>query len=146
MTAGQEDRIQGPLLPMLQQTMPEAYDSVTYFELATRLHAAKARRHRLPAARSCYDHLAGQLGVALADALEHGGFITGSGSDRCMPSEAGHQCLGRLDMETASLGAGRKRPRLALPGLDRAPPTSGRPIAGAAARPPAGTRLGSTQQ
>jgi DNA-binding transcriptional ArsR family regulator len=71
-----------------------------------RLHTAKARRLR--AARSCYDHLAGQLGVALADALEHGGLITASGPERYILSEAGHECLGRLGVETASLAAGRK--------------------------------------
>ncbi len=71
-----------------------------------RFHTAKARRLR--AARSCYDHLAGQLGVALADALEHGGLITATGAERYTLSAAGHECLGRLGMETSSLGEGRK--------------------------------------
>jgi DNA-binding transcriptional ArsR family regulator len=74
--------------------------------MLVRLHSAKARRLR--AARSCYDHLAGQLGVALADALEHGGLVTALDAERYMLSEAGHQCFTRLGMDTASLGAGRK--------------------------------------
>jgi DNA-binding transcriptional ArsR family regulator len=68
--------------------------------------SAKARRLR--AARSCYDHLAGQLGVALADALEQRGLITESGPERYMLSEAGCHCLAQLGVAPASLGAGLK--------------------------------------
>jgi DNA-binding transcriptional ArsR family regulator len=35
------------------------------------------RAHALRFARSCYDHLAGRLGVAVADALESQGFVAG---------------------------------------------------------------------
>lgn len=71
-----------------------------------RLHNAKARRLR--AARSCYDHLAGQLGVALADALEQNGLITTSDHERYTLSEAGHHCLAQLGMDPAALGTGSK--------------------------------------
>ncbi len=60
------------------------------------------------AARSCYDHLAGQLGVALADALEQRGLITASGPERYMLSEAGCHCLEQLGVAPAPLGAGLK--------------------------------------
>ncbi len=45
---------------------------------ADNFHASRRHRNRpaeLRAARSCYDHLAGRLGVALADALTARGFI-----------------------------------------------------------------------
>lgn len=71
-----------------------------------RQHSAKARRLR--AARSCYDHLAGQLGVALADALEQNGLITASAPERYMLSEAGQQSFERLGMDLAALNAGSK--------------------------------------
>lgn len=66
---------------------------------------SKARRLR--AARSCYDHLAGQLGVGLADALEQNGFIVPSGAGRYMLSEEGRSrcmCFG-LDLAAFSTGA-----------------------------------------
>src|ERR1700755_565811 len=43
-------------------------------------HSPQARRLR--DARSCYDHLAGKLGVALTDALEANGWIIAVGDDR----------------------------------------------------------------
>ena len=83
-----------------------------------RQHTAKARRLR--AARSCYDHLAGQLGVALADALEQRGLITASGPDRYVLSEAGCCCLEHLGVAPASLGAGPKgHARLCLDWTER---------------------------
>src|ERR1700678_2940848 len=39
------------------------------------------RGHALQRARTCYDHLAGQLGVAVTDAFEHDDIITTSDSD-----------------------------------------------------------------
>jgi DNA-binding transcriptional ArsR family regulator len=47
--------------------------------IAHRTHPSNTRRSRCPQAlrfaRSCYTHLAGRLGVALADALEQQGFV-----------------------------------------------------------------------
>lgn len=71
-----------------------------------RQYNAKARRLR--AARSCYDHLAGQLGVALADALEQNGLLTASDPERYMLSGAGRQCLECLGIDLAAFGKGEK--------------------------------------
>lgn len=67
-----------------------------------RQYSVKARRLR--AARSCYDHLAGQLGVALAEALEQNEFLTISAPERYMLSDTGRQCLEHLGMDLAALG------------------------------------------
>jgi DNA-binding transcriptional ArsR family regulator len=58
---------------------------------------AKARSLR--EARSCYDHIAGRLGVALADAMEHGGLIEADGGDRYRLTEAGHARLNALGVD-----------------------------------------------
>ena len=52
-----------------------------------------ARARSLRDARSCYDHIAGRLGVALADAIEHGGLIEADGADRYRLTEAGRAAL-----------------------------------------------------
>lgn len=56
-------------------------------------------------ARSCYDHLAGRLGVALMDALLRDGALTGDG-DGYELTERGRRLLADLDVP---LPAGRRR-------------------------------------
>jgi hypothetical protein len=59
-------------------------------------------------ARTCYDHLAGRLGVALADALEQGGAIrpTDSGWDL---TGTGERQLEQLGVDIGALSRGRRR-------------------------------------
>lgn len=66
-------------------------------------------------ARVCYDHLAGDLGVALLDALERRELVTRSGRTRAL-SPAGERALAKQGIDIAGLAA-RRRP-LCLACLD----------------------------
>jgi DNA-binding transcriptional ArsR family regulator len=56
----------------------------------------------LRAARTCYDHLAGRLGVALADALVAGGYVE-LGSDAGLVTETGTELLHRVGIDAGAL-------------------------------------------
>ena len=60
----------------------------------------------LRAARTCYDHLAGRLGVALADAMVAAGYAE-LGSDGGIVTDAGIGFLGRIGIDVEALLAGR---------------------------------------
>jgi len=62
----------------------------------------------LRTARTCYDHLAGRLGVALADALVAGGY-TELGDDAGVMTEAGVRLLERIGIDVGALLARRNR-------------------------------------
>jgi DNA-binding transcriptional ArsR family regulator len=64
----------------------------------------KARRLR--EARTCYDHLAGKLAVALADAMEREGLLRAPGPKRLELTDAGVGRLGEIGIDAAAL-AGR---------------------------------------
>jgi DNA-binding transcriptional ArsR family regulator len=66
----------------------------------------KARRLR--EARTCYDHLAGRLGVALADAFEREGLFIEDGPDRYRLTLAGEARLAALGVDLTGLGATRR--------------------------------------
>ena len=77
-------RIASPLVA----TMLESMKVVAAIEVPPRRHPRSANDDALRFARSCYDHLAGQLGVAVTDALvamghivltDEGGEVTSSG-------------------------------------------------------------------
>jgi DNA-binding transcriptional ArsR family regulator len=68
----------------------------------------KARRLR--EARTCYDHLAGRLGVALADACERQGLVEANGPDRCRLTEAGRARLLALGVDLGGVEAARRAP------------------------------------
>jgi DNA-binding transcriptional ArsR family regulator len=74
----------------------------------------KARRLR--EARTCYDHLAGRLGVALADALEREGLVAADGPERYRLTPSGAARFAELGVELAGVRAGRRG--LARPCLD----------------------------
>ena len=57
-------------------------------------------------ARTCYDHLAGKLGVALADALVAGGFAEFA-SDAGIVTDSGVNFLGRMGIDVAAISARR---------------------------------------
>lgn len=64
---------------------------------------------RLRMARTCYDHIAGRLGVALHDALLQRGWLeVGAGLEDYAPSVAGTEELGRLGIDVATLAAKRR--------------------------------------
>jgi DNA-binding transcriptional ArsR family regulator len=60
----------------------------------------------LRAARTCYDHLAGQLGVALANALVTRGHVE-LAQDAGIVTEAGMALFGRIGIDVAALTARR---------------------------------------
>ena len=70
-------------------------------------------------ARTCYDHLAGQLGVALADALVSQGHAELTG-DAGVVTESGVEFLGRIgiDLESIALRVKRSGRVLCRPCLD----------------------------
>ena len=59
------------------------------------------------AARMCYDHLAGRLGVALADTLQTRGFIE-FGGDGGFVTNAGEMFFAELGIDIAAARAGRR--------------------------------------
>ncbi|MDB5494172.1 MAG: transcriptional regulator, ArsR family [Phenylobacterium sp.] len=63
----------------------------------------KARRLR--EARTCYDHLAGRLGVALADAVERQGLLEVDGPERYRLTAAGERRLETLGVDLAGIKA-----------------------------------------
>jgi len=74
----------------------------------------------LRAARTCYDHLAGRLGVAVAEALGGGGYVELAG-DAGLVTEAGVEFFGRIGIELGAIttGSGRRSGRiLCRPCLD----------------------------
>ena len=74
----------------------------------------------LRAARTCYDHLAGRLGVALADALVAGGYAE-LANDAGVVTSAGIALFGRIgiDVDQLSVRHGRRSARiLCRPCLD----------------------------
>lgn len=68
----------------------------------------KARRLR--EARTCYDHLAGRLGVALADAFERQGLLEPDGAERYRLTDAGRTQLIALGVDLTGLKAGGRGP------------------------------------
>lgn len=66
-------------------------------------------------ARTCYDHLAGRLGVAVTEALVRRGVLIPRGPEFAL-SPAGARFLGRLGLDVE--GARRERRALARPCLD----------------------------
>lgn len=87
-------------------------------------------------ARTCYDHLAGRLGVALADALIAAGHITWS-EDGGEISEPGHAFLSAFGAEPAApslRGGSRMYCRPCLDWSERRPHIAGRLGAALAAR------------
>ena len=60
----------------------------------------------LRTARTCYDHLAGRLGVALADALVAGGYAE-LANDAGLVTEPGLRFLGRIGIDVEALTARR---------------------------------------
>jgi DNA-binding transcriptional ArsR family regulator len=78
------------------------------------------REAALRAARTCYDHLAGRLGVALADAMVGRGYVE-LGLDAGLLTEPGTELLHRIGIDPGTLAGppgGRARRVMCRPCLD----------------------------
>jgi len=76
------------------------------------------RQAALRAARTCYDHLAGRLGVALADGLAASGYLELT-HDAGIVTDAGMALFARIGIDIGTLAAPAKRSRaLCRPCLD----------------------------
>jgi len=69
-----------------------------------------SRMQALRAARTCYDHLAGELGVALADRLVSRRVLLPEQDGSWLLSEHGRQNLTALGVDQASIAPGGRRP------------------------------------
>lgn len=97
-------RLASPLVAQLLETVMvvAAVQAPPRNRRPTRIDAA------VRTARTCYDHLAGQLGVALADALVADGVLEWSG-DGGVLTERGQERLDRLGLGIGGLQAGARR-------------------------------------
>jgi DNA-binding transcriptional ArsR family regulator len=85
------------------------------------------RDEQMRTARTCYDHLAGRLGIGLADALgEHGHIVLADGAAALTP--AGTRFLCEFGIELDDGGASARRPlcRTCLDWSERRPHLAGR--------------------
>jgi hypothetical protein len=94
-------RIASPLVAK----MLESIKAVAAIEVPPRYQPRSARDEALRFARTCYDHIAGHLGVAIADALTTNGRIVLDAEGGEL-TETGQQVLARLgaDLSVASCG------------------------------------------
>ena len=79
--------------------------------------ATGPRDAALRTARTCYDHLAGRLGVALADAMVAHGYAEFAG-DAGIITDAGTAFLGRIGIDVGGMLAPRAKRVLCRPCLD----------------------------
>jgi DNA-binding transcriptional ArsR family regulator len=95
-------------------------------QVASRLEPERPRRvvgpreTALRTARTCYDHLAGHLGVALTDAMIANSFVEFA-TDAGLVTDAGVQFFARIGIDTRTLAARRNKnsgPLLCRPCLD----------------------------
>jgi DNA-binding transcriptional ArsR family regulator len=107
---------------MMESIMQVASDSVSALALASsrRTLSVGPRDAALRAARTCYDHLAGRLGVAVADALVAGGYAE-LAQDAGLVTDAGMELFDRIGIDVDALltRRGTRPPRiLCRPCLD----------------------------
>jgi DNA-binding transcriptional ArsR family regulator len=94
--------------PAVAQMIESIMQVASAVEPARRPLSVGPRDAALRAARTCYDHLAGRLGVALADALVAGGYAE-LASDAGLVTDAGLELLGRIGIDVDALQARRGR-------------------------------------
>ena len=94
---------------------------------AGRIPSPGPRDQKMRAARTCYDHLAGRLGVGITEALVGRGMLELSDDGGALTAD-GASLLGSLGAELPVPRPGRPSARVLppLPRLERAPPTRGR--------------------
>lgn len=69
---------------------------------------AARKQGSIQAARTCYDHLAGELGVALREWLERSGFLIESGAREYNITPAGRSFLQQWQIDVDELRQGRR--------------------------------------
>lgn len=97
-------RLASPLIAR----MLEGIAQVSALETPGRFRPPSARDDALCRARTCYDHLAGRLGVAIADSLESRGHVV-LDDDGGIVTETGAAFLGRIGVDIAALQRRRGR-------------------------------------
>src|SRR5262249_43913498 len=106
--------------PAVAQMIESIMQVASVADAAARPVVVGPRDAALRSARTCYDHLAGRLGVALADALEQDGRVEFS-SDGGLVTEAGITFFDRVGIDVGALSArrgGRPARVLCRPCLD----------------------------
>src|SRR6266700_1579624 len=92
--------------PAVAQMIESIMQVASNLEPSRRNLSVGPREAVLRSARTCYDHLAGQLGVALADAMIAGGYAELS-SDAGIVTETGGAFLGQVGLDVEGLMARR---------------------------------------
>jgi DNA-binding transcriptional ArsR family regulator len=96
-------RIASPLVAK----MLESIKAVAAIEVPPRYQPHSAADEALRFARTCYDHIAGRLGVAIADALTAHGHIV-LNADGGELSETGQELLARIGADLSAASCGRR--------------------------------------
>ena len=99
--------------------MMESIMQVAAEQLSTRRLSTGPRDAVMRMARTCYDHLAGRLGVAITDALVEKGFLDLT-PEAGLVTEPGMKFLAGIGIDTGKLAArpGKPRGRVLWPCLD----------------------------
>lgn len=80
----------------------------------------------LRAARTCYDHIAGRLGVCLFDQLIARGCLLPSGEDEFVVTAAGRQLFATMQIDVDAMATGKRRfARACLDWSERSPHLAG---------------------
>ena len=87
---------------------------------------AARRKTRICFARTCYGHLAGVLGLAVAEALQAKGLIEAEGEEDFILTAKGARFFARQDIDLEALRSGRRLFRPTVPRLERAQAAPGR--------------------
>jgi DNA-binding transcriptional ArsR family regulator len=96
-------RVASPLVA----TMLETIKVVAAIEVPPRHTPRSARDEALRFARTCYDHIAGQLGVAIADALTAKGHVV-LHADGGEVTESGRELLTAFGLDLSKVSCGRR--------------------------------------
>ena len=89
------------------QRCSRAIHAVAAIEVPPRYQPRSAKDDALRFARTCYDHLAGRLGVAIADAMVNAGYLT-LGDDGGEVTEAGHAFLATFGVDLTADAQSRR--------------------------------------
>lgn len=96
-------RIVSPLVAKMLESMK----AVAAIEVPPRYQPRSARDEALQYARTCYDHIAGRIGVAIADALTANGHIILS-DDGGEVTDSGREMLMRFGADLTATSRGRR--------------------------------------
>jgi len=96
-------RIASPLVAKMLESMK----AVAAIEVPPRYQPRSARDEALRYARTCYDHIAGRLGVAMADALAANGHVI-LNDDGGEVTDSGREILTRFGADLTSASRGRR--------------------------------------